>query len=181
MERLSLSFETVEAAKQKTEITLEKIRTGQKIAKKHCGDFSQMTWDKEALKREFENLPEDTVVNWSDIARRYNINDLSGKTAKNGAQIAKEWLIRQDIDTDKFATQKKLRAVRRKKLTVPGGETTFPTFELIQRTREKLKMKIEEGKCSIREIIVPQKYQKLTVQNGQLMKKVFWVEGGKYH
>ena len=40
-------------------------------------------------------------------------------------------------------------------------------------------MKIEEGKCSIREIIVPQKYQKLTVQNGQLMKKVFWVEGGK--
>ena len=71
-----------------------------------------MTWDKEALKREFENLPEDTVVNWSDIARRYNINDLSGKTAKNGGQIAKEWLIRQDIDTDKFATQKKLRAVR---------------------------------------------------------------------
>ena len=101
MERLSLSFETVEAAKQRTEMTLEKIRTGQKNAKKHCGDFSQMTWDKEALKREFENLPEDTVVNWSDIARRYKITDQSGKT---GGQITKEWIIRQGIDTDKFAT-----------------------------------------------------------------------------
>ena len=66
-----------------------------------------MTWDKEALKREFENLPEDTVVNWSDIARRYKITDQSGKT---GGQIAKEWLIRQGIDTDKFATQKKLKS-----------------------------------------------------------------------
>ena len=72
MEKLSLSFETKQAAKERTKVTLKKTTNGEKKEKNHSDNFAEMTWDKEGLKQELENLPENSTVNWSEIARRYN-------------------------------------------------------------------------------------------------------------
>ena len=101
-----------------------------------------VAWDKQGMKTEFNNYIDGTVVNWSSIARKYNITDGKGKIAPNGGQIAKEWLSTQGIDVEKF-TKKTPRGdgviIRRKKLKGVGGEISFPCSEPIVKTREKLK------------------------------------------
>ena len=64
-------------------------------------------------------------------------------------------------------------------MRMSGGEVAFPCLEPIKKTREKLKQKIDKGQFKIGEMIVPRKYQKLIVKNGQLVKKEFCVEGRK--
>ena len=133
------------------------------------------------MKQELENLPENSTVNWSEIARRYKITEKNtDRIAKHGGQIAKDWLVSQGIDVSKFENKsRRFSNVRRKKMRMSGGEVAFPCLEPIKKTREKLKQKIEEGQFKIGEIIVPRKYQKLIVKNGQLVKKEFCVEGRK--
>ena len=70
-ERLYLSFESQQAAKQRREELLSDIGSAKKLPKKHAGDFSKVALDKEGMKRESESYPAGTVVNWSDIARKY--------------------------------------------------------------------------------------------------------------
>ena len=56
------------------------------------GDLTTMTWDKEGMKAEVMRYPAGTLVNWTDLAKQYNILNKSGELAKNGGQIAQEWL-----------------------------------------------------------------------------------------
>ena len=105
---MCLSFESQQAAKQRREELLSDIKSAKKLPKKHAGDFSKVTWDKEGMKRESESYPAGTVVNWFDIARKYKITDSNRKIASNGGQTAKEWLASQGIDVDKFSKSRKI-------------------------------------------------------------------------
>ena len=61
-----------------------------------------VTSDKEVLKEEVDNYPDGTRVNWSDLARRHNIQNTKGETAKNGGQIAQEWLRSVGANVNRF-------------------------------------------------------------------------------
>ena len=141
------------SAKERTDQMHSNISCGKSKPKKHAGDFSLVAWDKEGMKTEFNNYPEGTVVNWFSITRKYNITDGKGKIAPNGGQIVKDWLSTQGIDVEKFTKQTPRGdgpIIRRKILKGSSGEI-FPCSEPIEKTREKLKRKIEEGEYSIGE------------------------------
>ena len=70
--------------------------------KRHAGNFDKVSWDKNGLKEEVESYEGDTNVNWSDLARRYQITNKKGQIAKNGGQIAQEWLISQGVNLHRF-------------------------------------------------------------------------------
>ena len=65
-----------------------------------------VTWDKNALKLEVEEYDDGTKVNWSELARRYEITSKKGQIAKNGGQIAQEWLVSQGVDMFHLKTGK---------------------------------------------------------------------------
>lgn len=54
-----------------------------------------MDWDKEKLKQDIEELPDDYKINYSELARQYHVCESTGKTTANGGQIVKEWLLSQ--------------------------------------------------------------------------------------
>jgi hypothetical protein len=54
------------------------------------------------MKEEVESYPDDTKVNWSDMARRYSIRNTKGEIAKNGGQVAQEWLKSVGVNVSKF-------------------------------------------------------------------------------
>ena len=45
---------------------------------------SKVTWNKEALKAEVEAYDTGRVVNWSELARQYEVKDGNGNLARNG-------------------------------------------------------------------------------------------------
>ena len=47
-----------------------------------------MSWDKAGLKAEVDSYPDGTKVNWSSLAKNYQITNKSREIAKNGEQIA---------------------------------------------------------------------------------------------
>ena len=57
-----------------------------------------MFWDKSALEHDAQQWTNDTVFNWSEIGRKYNIRDKSGKLAKNCGQVSKDYLFNKMME-----------------------------------------------------------------------------------
>ena len=153
-ERLDSSFETKQAAVKRKETSSEPEPTVKR--KRHAGNFDAMTWDKNALKLELEGYADETKVNWSELARRYQITNKKGQIAKNGGQIAQEWLISQGVNLHRFKrSAEDEQQPRRKKLKGLGGKISIPTPETNDNLKKKLKLKIQQGEFTVGELIVP--------------------------
>lgn len=77
---MNRSFESVHDAENRSRIEKEKIAKGEKLPKDHTGSFSKMTWDKAGLEDEVRHYEPNMVVNWSQLALNYGINDSKGIT-----------------------------------------------------------------------------------------------------
>ena len=184
-ERLALSYESKEAAKERTEKMIADEKSGKRKPKQHAVDFSKVTWDKDALLKEVQSYPDGKIVNWSDLARKYNITNKKGKVGSNGGQIAQDFVINNGENVHHFGCVNKRKLqdteynVRRKKLRGSGGEISFPCQDTVDHIKEKLRAKIEQGEYSLGEKIVPREYEKLILKEGRLEMKTFVVEGRK--
>lgn len=121
-ERLALSFESQKAAEER----VSKAKVLQSTQNKnHTGNIKNMNWDKEKMKQEVEGYDDGAKVNWSDLARKYGIKNKSGLYAKNGGQIAQQYLVNEGVNVHRFKRQheesNKENKIRRKKLRGIGG------------------------------------------------------------
>lgn len=123
------------------------------------GNFTNMDWDKEAMKAEVTGYPDATVVNWSELARRYYIKNRNGDPAKNGGQIAEEWLKSVGVDVKRFKRVQSNAGgrVRRKKLRGAGGEITVATPQTNANMKDDLKKKVMSGEYAVGQLITPKK------------------------
>ena len=97
MEWLNSSFESLEDARDRVNRAAAEEDTGQRKKKNHFGDYSRITWNKQV-----EGYHDDKEVNWSDIARRYQVTDSKRLPTKNGKQIAKGWLVTECVNVNRF-------------------------------------------------------------------------------
>jgi hypothetical protein len=132
-----------------------------KKPKDHVGNLEVMTWDKNQQRAEVEGYEDGHVVNWSNLAARYNVCNKSGQVAKNRGQIIKSWLISEGVDVTRFGTQRRksngIPISRRKKRRIVGGEISFPTEVHPKVLKQMLQEKLQIGTYSIGERIVPTK------------------------
>ena len=150
--RLAMAFESKETAKQRSASTGSKKRSP-------VGKLSNVTWDKERMKEEVESYPDDTKVNWSDMARRYSIRNTKGEIAKNGGQVAQEWLKSVGVNVSRFKRpcEQTGERIRRKKLRGAGGEITVATSQTISSVKEEMKKKVMSGEYTVGQHIAPRK------------------------
>ena len=133
-------------------------RTIPEKKKSPVGNMEKMSWDKEGLQREVEEYESGTLINWSELARKYHIRNSSGDLAKNGGQIAQEWLKSNGVDLTKFkkrSNDSDTPRVRTKLRRGAGGEITIPTPETNESVRKKLKEKVLSGDYQIGKMIAP--------------------------
>jgi hypothetical protein len=91
-----------------------------------------VTWDTEALKEEVKSYDSERSVNWSELARKYDVKKANGEPAKNGGQIVKDWLNSEGVDVNRFKrkhgqSDATMTNIRRKRRKGAGGEVTVPT------------------------------------------------------
>lgn len=92
-----MSLESKDSAKRRHEMQLQ---SGTKKPKNHIGNLHNVSWDDEVLAAEVNAKSSDEVVNWNELARKYNITDKSSEIANNGGQIVKESLRKKGVDVD---------------------------------------------------------------------------------
>ena len=61
-------------------------------AKKHSPKFENVQWDKEHLLVQLKNWPQGQIINWSALAREFNI------PGRNNGQVVKEFAVENGID-----------------------------------------------------------------------------------
>jgi hypothetical protein len=147
--RLALSFETTASAKERNQTVKKKSRVGETV-----------TWDTEALKEEVKSYDSERVVNWSELARKYDVKKANGEYAKNGGQTIKDWLNSEGVDVNRFKRKQgqsdaTMTNVRRKKRKSAGGEVTVPTDVTPEKLKEIVNKKIESGEYTVGQRIVP--------------------------
>lgn len=119
-----MSFESQEAAIMRRE--QENMAPETKRRKKdHVGSSQNVTWDKQGLKQEVEGYEDGKAVNWSALAKKYNVTNQNGEMAGNGGQIIKEFLQSEGVNVNRLKRPHEYKGeekrVRRKKLRGKGG------------------------------------------------------------
>ncbi len=144
-----MSHESYENAKLRYEEKLRTVTT----KKSPVGKFENMDWDKKALMEEVSGYG---VVNWSELARKYEVKNKNGELAKNGGQIVQEYLKSQSVDVSKFrkrGADDDGGRIRKRMKRSAGGEITVPCP--VTNKELKLQQKILSGEYNIGELIVP--------------------------
>ena len=88
-----------------------------------------MNFNKAGLLHEVESYNDTTAINYSDLARKYNVLNSKGKPAKNGGQIIKEYLKEQNRCLNQFlyngkgrhSNNSETKQIRKRKLKITGG------------------------------------------------------------
>lgn len=148
-----MAFESKEDAKRRRENSIcSKKRNS-------VGNMNNRVFEREKLREEVENYPDGIVVNWSDLARRHNITNSKGELAKNGGQIAQEWLKSEGVNIDRFKRKNdgSDMRIRRKKLRGQGGEITVATPQSIDQVKAEMRKKISSGEYTVGQQIAPRK------------------------
>ncbi|VDI63951.1 Hypothetical predicted protein [Mytilus galloprovincialis] len=88
-DRMSTSFESKKSASKRVLSRLNKEKSGYK-PKKHHGKFDNYKFDKDLFLQEIQQNPAGSTINWSLLARKYDIKSKNGTTPKNAGQVLKE-------------------------------------------------------------------------------------------
>ena len=146
--RLASSFETTVSAKDRN----QKVKKRSRVAE-------TVTWDTEALKEEVRSYDSEKVVNWSELARKYDVKKANWEIAKNCGQIIKEWLNSEGVDVNGFKRKHRQSDATmtniRKKRKSTGGEIAVPTDVTAEKLKEIMNKKIESGEYTVGQRIVP--------------------------
>ncbi|CAB3999829.1 Hypothetical predicted protein [Paramuricea clavata] len=133
--------------------TEDKLKTQSTTTKTiRAGKIENMEWDKNVLMEEVSGYGVD-VVNWSELARKYQFWNKIRELGKNDGQIVQGFL--KSHDGGRIRKRMKRSAV---------GETTVPCAVNNREWNNKLNKKILSGEYNIGELILPQQYEKAVLE-----------------
>ena len=144
----------------------------------HVGDTSK--WDLEECIEHVSNLQNGAYLNFSELARRYNIKHENVDYLKNGGQIIKKMLEDHNIDMTRFdyLGQNNNCRLRRKKIRL-SDDISMPCEPTNSEVTEDLKLKIASGVYKMGEEIVPQNFKRVLILNGKPVISEIVVSGRK--
>ena len=175
--RLQESFETISECKIRTQKNLDDIKNGIKKKHKHVCNIK---WNLDDCINEVSDLPEGSFINFSALARKYDIINDDGNYNRNGGQIIREALERANIDIEKFDYHGKSTSREKRQTIKLENETGMPKEVTEAQVIEELKKKINLGINTMGEEIVPQIFKKLSVVDGTSVITETEVSGRKH-
>ena len=147
------------------------------------GNLDNYSFDKDAFLDEAAAWPLGAVINWSDIARRYNVC-INGIKCANGGQVLKNYAQINGIDVDNFNLDAKISGrdytkQRRQKKKLENTTISLPSAPSSKSLKIELQNRISNGEYLIGDKIVPNTNTKLVYKHGTLVEKKVDVYGRK--
>lgn len=84
-----MSFKTKESTVERTRKEKEKLAAGSKRPHDHVGKWSNFSWDSARCLAKFSSLSDGDVINYSQLAKDFELLDAKGETPKNAGQVIK--------------------------------------------------------------------------------------------
>ena len=99
--RLDESHESKEEATKRAKEENELIEQGKKKRNTH-GNIHNYKWKWRECLQYFHELTEGSLVNCSEIARKFGLVNKKGKCLGNGGQLVKQFLVKNGVNLKKF-------------------------------------------------------------------------------
>ena len=163
-------------------LILKKIESGKKVKKDHVGVIP--AWEEQACILYVNSLPDDTVINFSALAKQFKLLNSASKLASNAGQILKEIFLKKNINFERLSYRGKTagpRFRRRKRKINKIVDISVPCDLTNEAVKAKMKELILDGTYTAGEPVVPQTFQRHFVdkESGKVCTEEFTVSGRK--
>ena len=143
--------------------------------KSHSPDFSNVSWDKEAVLQALrDHPPAPPPINWTQFAKSHNI------PGSNCGQIAKEFAQESGIDVLQLDRRKPGQRVRMRKRRLHGGEVSVPTLPTASTVKKSWRNMVESGQLSLGIPCAPFTLTHYVVHHGELVQQDTTIHGRKF-
>ncbi|XP_065678700.1 uncharacterized protein LOC136093585 [Hydra vulgaris] len=162
--RMNQSFETFANLKVRNE------KKNPNKLKDHTGNYTNK-WNENDCWKEVVSYVPGTKINFTELAQKYNVINSNGEIAKNRGQIVKQFLSSKGVDLSclKYKGQGN-RIIRRCKKKIHATDISIPAEPTIKKIKLNIKEKVSKGEYTIGELIIPQKFQILTITDDKSFK-----------
>ena len=130
---------------------------------------SAVSWNSKECLNEVQMYDSEVkFINFTGLAKKYDMKNKEGNIPGNGGQVVKEFLIENGIDLSSFNYKSKDRNnenTRRCKRKIKGTSISLPCDPTNVKVKKELKRMVHEGNYSLGELIVPQKYKKVVLND----------------
>ena len=176
-DRMDLCFESPDQAEKRMEEQLRKEGTGRKPIKHHA-NFGKYIFDKDAFLQNIREKPRGSLVNWTRLAREYNVT-CHGKFPLNAGQVLYEFAKYKKVDVSSFNRSKRIagrdyrRRIRRakKNIIINKRKVPMPAPRTIKQIKEDVHDQLKSGKLYIGVRVAPKQLIKTKIdQTGELVK-----------
>uniref|UniRef100_A0A7M6DQI5 Uncharacterized protein n=3 Tax=Clytia hemisphaerica TaxID=252671 RepID=A0A7M6DQI5_9CNID len=182
--RSTKGFESYQEALSRSNLEKEEITAGRKRARTHVGN--NYTWRGEECLEKVQGLPFGSAINFSRLARQYDLKNAKGERPGNAGQVVRTFLEANNVDMSNFVIfGNSTRRIRKRKLRILDSNVTVPVEESTLELNANLKALIKEGRYSVGTLVVPQEYEYISIDvlpdgRKKREKKTFVVSGRKF-
>ncbi|VDI34881.1 Hypothetical predicted protein [Mytilus galloprovincialis] len=160
-DRMSTSFESKKSASKRVLSRLNKEKSGYK-PKKHHGKFDNYKFDKDLFLQEIQQNPAGSTINWSLLARKYDIKSKNGTTPKNAGQVLKEYAKTKNPNLTQHLRLRRIR--RAKKIIIQKNiKISLPTKRPAKNLKTDIKRKVSSGELYIGVPVAPKSIVKTKI------------------
>lgn len=179
-------FTTKSQAEQRLQQRLDRESKGILKPKKHHGKLTNIKFDRQNFLQEVSSLKEGSIVNWTGLARKYNLKNQNNKLPSNAGQIVMSFAKENGIDIYKFNKHNQvsgrdiLRRIRRAKKRLFKSKVSIPVPRSGKVLKAIVKKNIEEGIINLGQKIAPKTFTNNTInKEGNLVQTTSTVYGRK--
>ena len=167
-------FATKADAIIRTEKKYMDFSSGEKRPHDHTGPLKNVIWQEKACINEVNNYPDGTLINYSDLSRKFDLKFSNGRIPGNTGMKKLAELNRKADTNEKLCVRRKIRKfnVLDKSISIPQEESNF-------KVNDKIKKMSIDGKIIIGDLIVPQIFERKVLRDNMVVNDEYLVQGRK--
>ncbi|CAC5411692.1 unnamed protein product [Mytilus coruscus] len=181
-----LYFTSKPKAKENMIVRVRKEMEGICKPKNHNGNFDNYIFEKEKFLEEISSLSAGSNVNWSALARKFDVKTIKNQVPTNRGQVLMMFAKSNGINVYQFNTQSRLsgrdyiRRVKRAKKKLLKTKVTMPLPRSAKKLKAVVKTQVNDGTIKVGRPIAPKTFSTNTVtKEGSLSVKEVVVFGRK--
>ena len=182
-DRKRKAMEGSEEARNRSELEAGKIRDHKKKPKDHTGKFSSYNINTTELLSLASSWDDTTKVNWSLLGKKFVLCGKENKVPKNSGQIVKKFLLQEEaagrITLNFLNKDQPLKPRIRKAYKKVAHNISVPIESSLSKIKAQKDVRVSSGEIDTGENVVERTYQKLSIQDGEIVSKTFSVKGRK--
>ena len=186
--RVHTYFEDRNKYSETVKLRQDRVNNGTLKPRKAIGNFDHYEFDKPAFLTHVRNAEAGDEINWSELARHFQLQTATGTIPSNGGQVLQEFAKSHGIDLSIFNKDRHVSIrdgprirVPKKKINITVGQkniqVSIPSERPISQLNDDISALVESGDIDIGQPVAPKEVQYQQIVNSEVTTKSALIYG----